>query len=183
MSTIAIAPMRKGSAGVSTARAAGQDPRGEVLGLFEEHRSSLFRFCRFTLASDVDAEDAVQDAFLKLLLHLERGGDRSNLRAWLFAVAANLCRDRIRTRRRWIPWDSSFDRRTVPPSDEVPDRRAMADVIRILPPRDRLLVALRAQGLSYREIASASGIREQSVGRLLARAVSRWKHAVDAGQK
>ena len=45
--------------------------------------------------------------------------------------------------------------------------------IRALAPRDRLLVALRAQGLSYQEIAGATGIRSASVGRLLARAIDR----------
>jgi len=43
-----------------------------------------------------------------------------------------------------------------------------------LPERDRLLLLLRAQGLSYREIADAARIRPASVGRLLARAVDRW---------
>jgi DNA-directed RNA polymerase specialized sigma24 family protein len=44
--------------------------------------------------------------------------------------------------------------------------------------RDRLLLALKAQGLSYAEIAHAAGIRQVSVGRLLARAVDRWKRAL-----
>ena len=37
-----------------------------------------------------------------------------------------------------------------------------------------MLVALRAGGLSYRDIAAATGIRPTSVGRLLARALERW---------
>jgi DNA-directed RNA polymerase specialized sigma24 family protein len=40
-----------------------------------------------------------------------------------------------------------------------------------------MLLALKAQGLSYRQIAAATGIRETSVGRLLARAMSRWQRA------
>jgi DNA-directed RNA polymerase specialized sigma24 family protein len=47
-----------------------------------------------------------------------------------------------------------------------------------LPGRDRLLLALRAQGLSYRDIAAAARIRPASVGRLLARAVDRWEAAL-----
>jgi len=43
-----------------------------------------------------------------------------------------------------------------------------------LPPRDRLLLALRGSGLSYRDIAAAARIRPSSVGRLLARAIDRW---------
>ena len=62
-------------------------------------------------------------------------------------------------------------RRTPPmrPTDSTRCCRAFARSR----PRDRLLVALRAQGLSYQEIAQAAGIRPASVGRLLARALDR----------
>jgi DNA-directed RNA polymerase specialized sigma24 family protein len=57
-----------------------------------------------------------------------------------------------------------------------PDTTTVArKAFRALAPRDRLLLSLRAQGLSYKDIAAASGIRQQSVGRLLARALDRWR--------
>jgi DNA-directed RNA polymerase specialized sigma24 family protein len=52
-----------------------------------------------------------------------------------------------------------------------------------LPPRDRLLLALRAHGLSYREIATAAAIRPASVGRLLARALDRWTRTVSGAPR
>jgi RNA polymerase sigma factor (sigma-70 family) len=171
---------------LDTAEPAGQtavDPETDVLRLFSDHGVPLYRFCRFTLGSGDDAEDVVQDAFLKLLQHLQGGGDRSNLRAWLFTVAANACRDRMRSRARWLPWRAELDRRTVESSDEAPDRRLARAAARALAPRDRLLLSLRAQGLSYREIGIAAGIREPSVGRLLARAVDRWRRGVERGRK
>jgi len=156
-------------------------PRAEVLELFGEYGSPVFRFCRSTLGSATDAEDVVQDTFLKLLQHLESGGDRSNLRSWLFTVAANGCRDRLRGRRRWLPWQADLDRRTVDAHEDAPDLDHARAALRALAPRDRLLLSLRAQGLSYREIAAAAGIRDASVGRLLARAVARWKRGVESG--
>jgi len=158
------------------------DPRAAARRLFAEHGQALYRFCRSTLAHTADAEDVVQDTFLKLLLHLQSGGDRSNLRAWLFAVAANACRDRGRWRMRWLPWRAELDARTVDPDtdDDEPDRRRARQALRVLAPRDRLLISLRAQGLSYREMAIAAGIAENSVGRLLARAIDRWKRAVES---
>lgn len=163
--------------GAARAAAAGAAPQAEVLDLFAGYGTALYRFCRFTLGRDDEAEDVVQDTFLKLLVHLGRGGDRTNLRAWLFAVAANGCRDRIRARIRWRPWRAGTDDPVVVPDDESPDRRAIAAAMTALAPRDRLLLSLRAQGLSYRDIASASGIRPQSVGTLLARAAARWRQA------
>ena len=156
-------------------------PRAEVLELFGEYGSAVNRFCRSTLGSVSDAEDIVQDTFLKLLQHLQSDGDRSNLRSWLFTVAANACRDRARGRRRWLPWQAELDRRMVSPHEDTLDLDRARSAMRALVHRDRLLLSLRAQGLSYREIAAAAGIRESSVGQLLARAIARWKRGVEAG--
>ena len=159
------------------------DPESEVLRLLDDQGSSLYRFCRMTLGGADEADDVVQETFLKLLQHLRADGDRANLRSWLFTVAANACRDRLRSRRRWLPWRAELDHRTVEAAEETPDRGLARDAARGLPPRDLLLLSLRAQGLSYREIGIAAGIQEGSVGRLLARAIDRWKRRLDEAQR
>ncbi len=152
------------------------DPQAETLRLFEEHGAALFRFCRSILRHTGDSEDVVQETFLKLLHHLQHGGDRRNLKSWLFTVAANACRDRTRWRLRWLPWTAERDDRAVEPEVRLkPDTELARTAFRALAHRDRLLLSLRAQGLSYKDIAVASGIRERSVGRLLARALDRWR--------
>lgn len=157
------------------------EPRDEVLRLFAEEGTGLFRFCRSLLRTTEEAEDVVQETFLKLLRHLQGNRDRRNLRAWLFTVAANDCRDRVRTRWRWLPWSVDTDSRTVPPSADAPDLSSAQRALTALDPRERLLLSLRAQGLSYADIASVAGIRPVSVGRLLARAVAHWKHEIEKG--
>jgi RNA polymerase sigma-70 factor (ECF subfamily) len=144
--------------------------------LFDEHGSSVYRLAIVMLRHHQDAEDVLQETFLKLLSHLRGGGTSVNLRGWLFTVAVNAARDRLRRRTRWIPWAPAHDVAVPPPAlnDEDGRRRAVRVALEALSARDRLLLALRAQGLSYREIAAASRIRESSVGRLLARAVDRW---------
>jgi RNA polymerase sigma factor (sigma-70 family) len=122
----------------------------------------------------------VQDAFLRLIAHVDAGGTLPNARGWLYTVAAHACRDRQRGLRRWLQWTADLDRRPASGSADAGDRRdAVLDGIRALGPRDRLLVALRAQGLSYHEIADAAGIRPASVGRLLARALDRLAERLD----
>ncbi len=154
----------------------------EVVRLFDTCGADLFRFARVMLRSDADAQDAVQSTFVRLIEHLDRGGDRTNLRAWLFTVTANLCRDQLRARRRFVPWMRQHERDLVGEAEveSAAGYRALLAAARGLPPRDRVLLALRAQGLSYREIAAAAGVRESSVGRLLARGVARWQRARDA---
>jgi RNA polymerase sigma-70 factor, ECF subfamily len=144
--------------------------------LFEAHGAAVYRFAMVLLKQHQDAEDCVQETFLKLLRHLDAGGDTSNVRGWLFTVAAHAARDRQRRRRRWVAWLPAHDAQ-VPPSplpDEDGRLKRAREALQRLPARDRLLLALRAQGLSYRDIAAAARIRPSSVGRLLARAVDRW---------
>ena len=150
--------------------------REQARELFQEHGTAVYRFALMLLQHHQDAEDVVQETFLKLLAHLGNGGNADNLRGWVFTVAAHASRDRQRLRMRWLPWAPAHEAAVDPP--ELPDEdgrlRAARRAIRHLSPRDRLLLALRANGLSYREIAAAAGIRPTSVGRLLARAIDRW---------
>ena len=152
--------------------------------LFQEHGPAVYRFATVLLRHHQDAEDVLQETFLKLLSHLRAGGETTNLRGWLFTVAAHAARDRQRRRMRWIPWSSRHDASVAPHdvTDEDERFKAARDALQRLPDRDRLLLALRAQGLSYRDIAAAARIKPSSVGRLLARAVDRWQKTLCDGQ-
>lgn len=157
--------------------------------LFERHGAAVYRFATVLLRHHQDAEDVVQETFLKLLHHLSIEGDRTNLRGWLFTVAAHAARDRQRGRGRWIQWAPVHDSRVAPPElpDEDGQQRTAREALQRLSDRDRLLLALRAQELTYRDIAVAACIRPSSVGRLLARAMDRWArecgYAASAGAR
>ncbi len=149
--------------------------RDAVVGeLFDEHANGIYRLALAMLHEAQAAQDVVQDTFVKLIAHIDGGGVLPNARGWLYTVAAHGCRDRQRGLSRWLPWIAGRDTR---PAREAPDLRdgaaTVLTAIRALPSRDRLLIGLRAQGLSYREIADAAGIRPTSVGQLLARALDR----------
>ena len=145
-----------------------------VSSLFDLHASGLYRLALAMLHDSDAAQDVVQDTFARLIEHLRGHGTLTNARGWLYTVAAHACRDRQRRSGRWLPWSSERDTRNAPETaDRFDDTHAVLQAIRALPTRDRLLIALRAQGLSYQEIGDASGIRHTSVGRLLTRALNR----------
>jgi len=126
------------------------------------------------------AQDVVQDTFARLIEHLRGHGTLTNARGWLYTVAAHVCRDRQRRSSRWLPWISERDKRsTFETPDRFDDAHAVLHAVRMLSSRDRLLIALRAQGLSHQEIGDASGIRHTSVGRLLTRALNRLQHELN----
>ena len=157
---------------VNTADPDPAHPQAEVLRLFNEHGTSLYRFCYGSSLGGVgDAEDVVQDTFLKLLRHLQAGGNRPNLKSWLFTVAANDCRSRIRWRVRWLPWQAEHDKRAVEPPDEPHDWRALARRCVAWRTRSTPDLAAGAGPLIWRDCRCSR--RAASVGRAAAGACDR----------
>src|SRR6185503_17015488 len=151
-----------------------------VTSLFDLHANGLYRLAQTMLHESDAAQDVVQDTFLRLIAHLDSGGTLPNARGWLYTVAAHACRDRQRRIGRWLPWIAERDTRRAPESPDLRDGPlTVLDAIRSLTPRDRLLIALRAQGLSYQEMGEAAGIRHTSVGTLLARALDSLQRELD----
>ena len=91
-------------ASASIASSAGDGPSAvevEVLELFDRLRERLLGYLlRFNALSTADAEDVVQEAFLALYQHLQRGRSRENLPGWLFRVVHNLGLKRAQGSRR-----------------------------------------------------------------------------------
>jgi len=121
-----------------------------------------------------DAEDAAQEAFVRLL-----DADPRNPRAWLYTVASNLARDRSRRTSRLTSLSRAQGLADVSADPEVDlvraeRRRSVQVVLAMLPLRDRHLLLLHHGGASYREIAHALGIAPGSVGSLLTRAHRRF---------
>ena len=59
-----------------------EETRERVLQAFREHGPALYRMALVLLRHHHDAEDVLQETFLKLLRHLENGGEDRNLRGW-----------------------------------------------------------------------------------------------------
>ena len=156
------------------------EPTTTVSSLFDLHANGVYRLALAMLREPEAAQDVVQDTFARLIEQVRNHGPLTNPRGWLYTVAAHACRDRQRRLGRWLPWFSERDtRRAAETPDRLDDTRAVLDAIRGLPSRDRLLIALRAQGLSYREIGEAAGIRYASVGQLVTRALNRLQQELD----
>jgi RNA polymerase sigma-70 factor (ECF subfamily) len=176
---------------VSSAEGASPKPtplEEEVVTLFDQMRDRLLRYLLSTGVPIQDGEEIIQDVFLALFQHLQRGKSRRNLRAWMFQVAHNLSVKRYLAQRRdhqnmvdttAIPNEAFVDR-TPSPEDQVATNQRQArlqSVFRALPEQDRRCVSLRAEGLTYREIGKVLDMSLGAVALSLGRSLARFARA------
>jgi RNA polymerase sigma factor (sigma-70 family) len=152
--------------------------------LFADRHRSLFRYLDRLSGDPALAADIVQETFVKLY---QRGAMPEDSAAWLAAVANNLFRDeRRRVSRRLRLLAGRSVESTLGDPAPAPDanvfsegeQRAVKVALEGMAERDRQLLLLREEGLSYRELATVLGIGESSVGTLLMRARHAFQAAV-----
>jgi len=78
----------------------------ELAARLEEHRAELNAYCYRMLASPFEAQDAVQETFIRAWRAFDRFEGRASLRSWMYRIATNVCLDMLRsTERRARPMD------------------------------------------------------------------------------
>src|SRR6516165_11033396 len=85
--------------------------------LFRRYRLPAYRVAFRLLGNEADALDAVQDAFIKALTHLQGFEGRSSFKTWLLRVVSNAALDfgRQRGRREAVPLDAAHNGEVLPP--------------------------------------------------------------------
>ncbi len=154
--------------------------------IHDRYRQRLFAYARQMLdGSRQDAEDALQDVFLRAYSSLRANDRPLSLRAWLYRVAHNRCIDHLR---KPAPSASDlFDTSRKPLHDPIAEaerrhdlRQLVADVRR-LPDQQRSALLMREMdGLSYAELGAALGVSLPAVKSLLVRARISLVESVEA---
>ena len=183
---LSLAPPRKQSAAPPSTPAA--QTTTEITALVELYASLLFRIAHSVLRSPTEAEDVVQDTFVRVLEHRARLPEIRDLRVWLIRIAWNLALDRKR-RIRPDQMDQSVSD-TLPAGAasadrQLADRTQMYSVFREidrLPKKERAVLLLSAlDELSTPELAAVLGKSESAVRALLFRARTRLRQRLEKG--
>jgi RNA polymerase sigma-70 factor (ECF subfamily) len=138
----------------------------------------VFAFLERMLGSREEAQDLGQETFLRMCREAGRYRATGRFKSWLFRIAGNLARSRLRRRKlvAWVRFDPSEHDR--PSSQETPEqslereeaREGVRRALGRLPDRQREAILLRQyQEMSYREIAEAMGTSVSAVESLLSR--------------
>ncbi|MEH1017228.1 sigma-70 family RNA polymerase sigma factor [Micromonospora sp. CPCC 206060] len=155
---------------------------------FEENRSRLHAVAHRMLGSRAEAEDAVQDTWLRL--SRADVDDIDNLPGWLTTTVGRVCLDRLRARtnRPEQPWDTTGPETGTPDVETVdPERealrtesvgRALLVVLDTLAPTERFVFVLHDMfAVSFEEIASVVDRSPAAVRQIASRARRRVQHS------
>lgn len=130
-----------------------------LLDAWSSHERELREWLRHRLGNPVDAEDMLQDLFIKALRQGERFCDLSNARAWLFEVARNALADRLRLRRDTIELPADLASETVETATVDSLTACLPRVLAELSPADREALTLcDLEGLPQEEYARRAGL-------------------------
>ena len=159
------------------------------------HLSAAYRLARYLMRNDSDADDVVQEAFLRALKYFGgfRGEGASQSRAWLLAIVRNMAhtwRRRLHTGSSTTEFDETVHSEAI--ADEHPGsalsrrdlRETLAEVLDRLPPEFREVIVLREmEGLSYKEISEVVDVPVGTVMSRLSRARKRLQEALSASDE
>jgi len=159
-----------------------------LLDLYDREQVPLRRYLMFLSVRPEAAEEFVQEAFLRLHQHLQSGGERTNLRAWLYRVVHNLAVSEMQAaRNRWTETiegvgaaSQIVDQRENPEEVFVAGQRQQrleAALVK-LPDVQRRCLVLRSQGLKYREIGEVLGLSTSTVGEHIQRGINQIKESL-----
>lgn len=161
--------------------------------LVERHSRSVFRLAFRMTGNQQDAEDLVQETFLRAFRQIRRFDGRARFGTWLNRIAANCSLDLIRARKRRQEQQTAVDDEgleiaAAASDDPTPDRIAFSRELRqllgpalnLLSPTERTAFVLRHyEGMCIEEIGKVLGVQAGAAKHSVFRAVQKLRRALE----
>jgi RNA polymerase sigma-70 factor, ECF subfamily len=154
--------------------------RTELQHRLEEHRVELVAYCYRMLASPFEAQDAVQETFIRAWRAYDRFEGRASLRSWLYRIATNVCLDMLRSvERRALPMDLGPAREPIAANlNELPETtwlRPVPDALVVAADRDPAEVAASRDTVRLAFVATLQHLPPRQRAALILCDVLQWK--------
>ena len=155
--------------------------------LFEEYYNQYYnRVLMHILLLTGDrqaAEDIVQETFIKLY---KGPPNHSNVAGWLMKVSTNLAYNHIRREKKVKKMDNmQIESDNVISIEDAAIKntevRYVRSILDGMKPRDRICLVLKFSGYKYNEIAEITGIRVSTIGKVISRAITKFKGKIEGG--
>jgi RNA polymerase sigma-70 factor (ECF subfamily) len=161
--------------------------------LVQRHSHALFRLAYRMTGNEADAEEVVQETFLRAYRRLHQFEARAQVKSWLYSIAINCARDFLQKHRRRDRFSQPLDlespavARAAVGGQPLPDRMAQGvemqahlnRALRHLTPKERAALMLRHfEGLSIAEIGRSLGLRPSATKNCIFRAVRKLRRAL-----
>lgn len=162
--------------------------RGDISGLrvlFEMHRSRVLNLSWRMLGTQQDAEDALQEIFLKVFDRIKNYRGDSAFSTWLYRMTTNHCLDILRRRKilTFMGFENAPEAQEKKDSEKAVDlgfSPVIAKALERLPEKQKACLLLREmEEMSYEDIASALGVTLGSVKSNIHRAKAYLKEALE----
>ncbi|MER9255241.1 RNA polymerase sigma factor [Mesorhizobium sp. M0598] len=159
--------------------------------IIKTHNQRLYRIARGVVRNDSEAEDIVQEAYVRAFAHLEAFRGDASLATWLSRIVINEALGRLRKRRRMVAMpenpQAEIIRFPLNPSDDPERTMAQRQILELveratdsLPDVYRMVfVARLIEGLSIEETAELLGVRPETIKTRLHRARALVRKALD----
>ena len=150
-------------------------------GLVDRHSRGLFRLAYRMTGNETDAEDVVQESFLRAYRQLHKFDERASFGTWLYRIAVNCALDLVRSRKRRAEQQPAEDSREDPIAAVAsggpgPDRLALSGEL-----RERVAAAMNELSAAERSafvLRHFEGMRIEEVSRVLGCQPGAAKHSV-----
>lgn len=162
--------------------------------LVERHSRSVFRLAYRMTGNEQDAEDVVQETFLRAYRNLARFDERATFGTWLYRIASNYSLDVIRARKRTEEHHSSSETEQSAALDSARDqgpgpegivygrqlREQLTAAMAELSPQERTAFVLRHfEGFSIEEIGATLSLADSAAKNSIFRAVRKLRRALE----
>jgi RNA polymerase sigma-70 factor (ECF subfamily) len=162
--------------------------------LVERHSRPMFRLAFRMTGNEQDAEDIVQDTFLRAYRRIEKFDERASFGTWLYRITVNCSLDLVRARKRRSEQSGSANPemddliQSLPASGATPDRMAMsgqarqriAEAMEELSASERTAFVLRHfEGMCIDEVSRVLGCRPGAARHCVFRAVQKLRRALE----
>lgn len=135
--------------------------------IYDRQADRVYRLCMVYLKNDGDAQDGVQEIFLKLLQKNISFENEDHERAWFIRTAKNYCMDQLKSF--WRIKRTDLGQWQEPAAEEPPEEGALLEMVMELPVKYReVLYLYYYEDYSVREISSMLGRKESTVQSQLA---------------